>query len=97
MMLKSVYKVDGGKLIKISLLLNHEVIKNIKINGDFFIYPEDKIVDIENFLIAKSTENKEKLQKQLENFVKDQKIELFGIDSESIVKSIFMATELKDI
>ncbi len=50
MILTSEYKVPGGKLIRIRMELEDEVIKRIKITGDFFIYPEETIERLEEEL-----------------------------------------------
>ncbi|MEM1753634.1 MAG: lipoate protein ligase C-terminal domain-containing protein, partial [Candidatus Methanomethylicaceae archaeon] len=43
-------KVEGGKLIKVKLLEEKGIIKDIKITGDFFAHPEEAIEELENIL-----------------------------------------------
>jgi lipoate-protein ligase A len=50
MLLKSEYKVKGGKLIKVALEVEGDIIKCAKICGGFFLYPEDVIENIERSL-----------------------------------------------
>ncbi len=52
-MKKTVYKPPNGKLLRIRFEEEDDVIKNLRITGDFFIHPEEAIVDIEEFLIGK--------------------------------------------
>jgi len=52
MTLRAEYKVKGGKLIKVALEVEGDVIKSAKICGDFFLYPEDAIEEIERSLKA---------------------------------------------
>ena len=49
-MKKSVYKVPGGKLLKISLEPEDNRIKSIRIMGDFFLHPEESITELEDGL-----------------------------------------------
>lgn len=47
------YKVPNGKLIRLRAELDCGKIKSIKITGDFFLHPEEKIADLEKSLIGK--------------------------------------------
>ncbi len=47
-----IYK--AGKLIRIKAIFEGDKIRTIKITGDFFLYPEDAIEDIEKSLKDKS-------------------------------------------
>jgi lipoate---protein ligase len=47
-----IHKVVGGKLIRLRLRLEDDVIKDIRITGDFFIYPESDIFRIEKALLG---------------------------------------------
>ncbi len=44
------YKVPGGKLIRIDIVLEGMMIKRIMITGDFFIHPEGALERIEEAL-----------------------------------------------
>ncbi len=50
--INGMYKAKGG-LIKTSLELENDIIKNVGIYGDFFFYPEDKLFELEKELIGK--------------------------------------------
>ncbi len=43
-------KVAGGKLIRVRVVVDDDKIEDIRITGDFFMHPEEKIVELENFL-----------------------------------------------
>lgn len=45
--LKGIHKVTNGKLIRCKIMVDDDVIKNITITGDFFVYPENLIEKIE--------------------------------------------------
>jgi lipoate-protein ligase A len=83
-----IYKTQ--KLIKILLEYNDQedskkIINSIKITGDFFLYPEESLEDLEAQLKGTLLDRyklKEKIDKCLENS------EAFGFDTESMVAAI---------
>ena len=82
---KIIYKVPNGKLLKVFLIENSGVIDDIKITGDFFVYPEEAIDELENALknaplIAAD------LTKLINNFIREKNVTLYGVDVESLVK-----------
>ncbi len=44
------YKVVGGKLLRVRLQVEEDVISSIKITGDFFMHPEAAIETLERML-----------------------------------------------
>ncbi|MDQ3840335.1 MAG: hypothetical protein M3297_13835 [Thermoproteota archaeon] len=92
-MLKKGYNIyKAGKLIKIFLDYeedehqeNIRTISSIKITGDFFLYPEETLEDLEAKLIGTKLEKTE-LEKTIEECL--EKSEAFGFDSESISQAI---------
>lgn len=83
------YKVPGGKLLRIFLEKENDKIVDIKITGDFFVYPEEKISLIEDCLRGKLLEEDE-LVKDLNKIIESESLELFGVDSKSIVTALFL-------
>ena len=85
---RNIYKTQ--KLIKILLKYNDQedskkIINSIKITGDFFLYPEESLEDLEAQLkgtLLDKYKLKEKIDKCLENS------EAFGFDTESMVAAI---------
>jgi len=85
---RNIYKTQ--KLIKILLNYNDQedskkIINSIKITGDFFLYPEESLEDLEAQLKGTLLDRyklKEKIDKCLENS------EAFGFDTESMVAAI---------
>jgi len=43
----SIRKAPGGKTVKVDLTVVNDLIINVVISGDFFLYPEEAIHDIE--------------------------------------------------
>ena len=75
------YKVEGGKLLRLQVSLENEIIKDIKINGDFFVHPEDSIFKIESFLIGKKTKN---IDKDLNSFLERENIKIIGFNAHDL-------------
>ncbi len=88
---QAIYKVPGGKLLKISADFEEDIIANVKVTGDFFAHPEDSIQLIEETLIGAVVGPE--LEQLLEELIRENEIELYGIDVESIVTAIYLARE----
>ena len=86
---KSVYKVPNGKLLKISLDYNDDIISKIRIMGDFFAYPEEAIEIMENEL-KNSSLNRKSLLKKINSVIKENKIEFIGLNAEGLTEGIMM-------
>ncbi len=44
------YKVPGGKLLRVRFVLEEEKIASIRFTGDFFLHPEESIEELEEKL-----------------------------------------------
>ena len=88
MMRKSSYKVSGGKLLKLFFSFNEKnnSFNSIQISGDFFCHPESGIEQIENFLKGKKIDDQ--LVLNLEKFLKEKKIELYGFAPKDLLQAI---------
>jgi len=85
----SVYKVDGGKMIKISLTVDDGVIRNIRITGDFFVHPEDAVELLENKLAGTRIDD---LAVNIDKeFAGNANVQLVGIDTVDIVHAVKLA------
>ncbi|MBT6143367.1 hypothetical protein HOH51_02525 [bacterium] len=80
-----VTKVPNGKLLKINLDLQDTRIQKISLRGDFFMYPEETITDLEDFLLGQSVDNN--LSKLIEDFLLENQVQVYG----------FTAQDLEDI
>ncbi len=79
------YKVPEGKLLRIDLERDGEVIKDIRIRGDFFIHPEDSITEIEDIL--KGTAIKD-IGKRLSGLFESKKIHVIGFGINDLENAI---------
>ena len=81
-------KVVGGKLVRVKVTYD-DVITDVKITGDFFLHPEEKIEDIEKSLFGVKVNADEKVFVEIINdVVKENNIELIGVTPEAIAKVI---------
>ena len=80
----NIYK--SKKLIKISLeYTDNKIISSIRITGDFFLYPEETLDQIEARLIGTKIDRKS-IKETIENCLSHS--EAFGFDSESLTDAI---------
>lgn len=81
----NIYK--SKKLIKISLEYDEDskIINSITITGDFFLYPEETLDELEVNLIGTKLK-KDDIKKKIEKCLNDS--EAFGFDSESLTDAI---------
>lgn len=64
---------------------NNKIINSVRITGDFFLYPEESLDDLEAQL--KGTRlDKDELKKKIDKCLSDS--EAFGFDSESVSDAI---------
>lgn len=64
---------------------NNKIINSVRITGDFFLYPEESLDDVEAQL--KGTRlDKDELTKKIDKCLSDS--EAFGFDSESVSDAI---------
>ena len=80
---EAIYKAKGG-VIRVTLEAG-DVIKKIKITGDFFVFPEDSIEGLERVLVGVRTDEGE-LLKVVKDFYKN--IDSYKIAPEDMVKAI---------
>ncbi len=88
---QSTYKVPNGKLLKISLEYDEtrNVIRHIRITGDFFVYPEETIELIEKNL-RNTALNQESVLKKISSIIHKHHIECIGLNAEGLTKGILM-------
>lgn len=87
--LKGELKVKKGKLLKCALTLKHGKIHDIKLTGDFFMYPEEKIEALENTLRGRDIHD-EAIHKAIDTFFSEG-ITTFGASKEDFFKVVMLA------
>lgn len=73
MKFKGSYK--AAKLIKVSMDVDDGIIKNIRITGDFFMYPENAIRDLENILVGAHLDSMD-LERRISKFLLENSVEV---------------------
>ena len=87
----SIYKVPEGKLLKISLDYDdkEQVIKDIRITGDFFAYPEEAIELLETQL-RNVPLNRDVLYRTISSIITKYHIQFIGLNVEGLAQGILM-------
>jgi lipoate-protein ligase A len=85
------YKVPQGKLLKLSIEFDEKnnVIRDIRITGDFFAYPEEAIELMEKKL-RNTVMEKEQLQKNISSIIAQYHIQFIGVNAEGLTQGILM-------
>jgi len=86
----SIYKVSGGKLLKIKLTPSEGRILAIVIKGDFFLHPEETLAALEEFLAGKELDEVI-LAADIQHFLDESGAKLVGASAADIAKAILMA------
>ncbi len=90
----AVHKAKGG-LIRVSLSITNDKIKEIFITGDFFAYPKRAILDLEaEFKNASATG--ENVKNIILNFFEKKKCAIPGVSPDDVVKVITEAVEKRN-
>ena len=82
------YKAPNGKLIRIDASLKDGKIENIIIHGDFFIYPEESITEIETILIGVRADDFLGAKRRLDALISGKKIKLVGLTVDDIIEAL---------
>lgn len=82
------YKAPDGKLIRLDADLSGDLIVSIHIHGDFFIYPEESIVDIERCLIRMRVGETRNVKDRLDALIEERKIRMIGLTAQDLAEAI---------
>lgn len=92
------YKAPAGKLLRVRLTVTEHatppIITSLRLTGDFFMHPEEAILDLEERLAGAPLEAGA-LHQRLQAFL-DTGIEVIGASVEDIVHVILSAQEILD-
>lgn len=78
-------KIEGGKLISMHWSTENNTITELKISGDFFLYPEEILDQIEKELIGLDLEENQITQK-IQEILENNNGEFFGIQPKDITQ-----------
>lgn len=84
MIFQAKQKVKEGKVVKVEIECN-ELIRNVRITGDFFIHPEDILDEIEKSIISlERSASIETITSNIRSRIADRDVRMIGISPESI-------------
>ena len=88
---QSIYKVPQGKLLKIFVEYDEKnnVIRDIRITGDFFAYPEEAVELMEKKL-RNTVIEREQLLEKIQSIIAEYHIQFIGVDPEGLTQAILM-------
>lgn len=85
-------KVPGGKLVRIKVESDANI-TTLQITGDFFLYPESTIEELEKTIIGTPTSiSREELKSRLDKTIKNHNIALVGVTSDDLARMTKQAT-----
>lgn len=82
-----VLKNPGEKLVHIDVEITGNLIASVHISGDFFIHPEEAIIDIEQHLLTLPPDQ-QFIEQKIAELVKNKNIEMVGISASTIAQGI---------
>ncbi|MFX0134804.1 MAG: lipoate protein ligase C-terminal domain-containing protein, partial [Candidatus Hodarchaeota archaeon] len=88
---EAVYKSSGG-LIRVTLEIENDIIKDVLISGDFWLFPTTKLFELEKKLVGTKI-SKEELNGVLNSFFEQNRVQSPGTTVEDFVKTILMVKE----
>jgi lipoate-protein ligase A len=83
--IKAESKVTGGKLVRIKVDCSDGTIRNIMIEGDFFVHPEEGLIDLESSLIGSRPGDGKENMIRLRRAIEKGSLRLIGFDETVIV------------
>ncbi len=89
--LKSLYKAPKG-LIRIKIFVEGERVKEVRVTGDFFFYPEEKISLLERHLKKIGLKGDLKsIERSIHDFFIKEKIETPNVDPTHFAEAFYLA------
>jgi hypothetical protein len=86
------HKVPNGKLLKVTVEFTHDTLNKVQIKGDFFIYPEESLDELEVALTNKEY-SRAGIGDVVGDFFAKPGIVAFGITPKSVVDAILECKE----
>jgi Bacterial lipoate protein ligase C-terminus. len=79
-------KIEGGKLIRCKIEVKNGKIERILLSGDFFLYPEESITQLESGLKDLEIDDRKSIKRVITKFFRG--VETVGITKEDLIKII---------
>jgi lipoate-protein ligase A len=89
-LLSSDYKAPGGKLLRVRLEKEGDMIRHVRITGDFFLLPEESLGKLEKILEDAPLREHE-LKMLVDRFFCGTQAQALGVSPEDFVKAVLSA------
>ena len=84
------YKIPDGKMVKVRVDVENDLIHDITILGDFFLHPEATLVEIEEGLVGTRLQE-ENITKVIQRVLDTHGAVLIGASARDLAKAIMCA------
>ena len=84
------YKIPDGKMVKVRVDVENDLIQDITILGDFFLHPEATLVEIEQGLVG-TTMQEESITNVIQSVLDTHDAVLIGASARDLAKAIMSA------
>lgn len=88
---EAIYKSPGG-LIRVTLEIENDIINDVLLSGDFWLFPTNKLYEMEQKLIGVKIDQAE-LSEILNSFFEENQIQSPGTTAQDFVKTIMLVRE----
>ncbi len=79
-------KVRGGKLLRVSVDRQADLIRSVKITGDFFIHPEEDLEKLEEAARGLPLNRPDKLEEAFHRVVRENGTQILGFSIEDLTE-----------
>ena len=93
MISKTTYKTPEGKNINITVDISANKLQNIEITGDFSLYPDKSIEEIERGIMDVDIDEA-KITQKLQSIIKKHKITFVGITEYSFARAVIISCRI---
>ena len=84
------YKIPDGKMVKVRVHVRDDSIQSITILGDFFLHPEDTLVEMEQGLVGARVEE-DGIASIIQGILDKHEAVLIGATARDLAKAIMIA------
>ena len=93
MLYQATKKVTGGKLVRVKIMAD-EYINDIQISGDFFLHPEDSLIQIEqNLRNLHKDSTPEEINARIDTALAKENGTFIGLTTEDLTQTIIEALQ----
>ena len=91
---KAIIKKHGEKMLRVTVHPDGDRIGTVRLEGDFFLYPEESVNDLESCLVNVKPEISAIIE-AVEQVTMTKNIEMVGLSPATIAEGIRMAMEVE--